>query len=273
MIERRFPSTNVYTNCLTGALPDKTVTHPRDCKNTIADYCPGYFDKTGKTAEKCFNHFHVKPDPEFVELPVFREHEDCMRKAESRAAECKPLLTEACLAQKVRSFKTIRLSMEMLEAMIRKEPDLRIVYLVRDPRGILKSRQATGEMSVVSGKDLLKEAKVLCHRMGFDTEVYAVLVQQYPRNILRVRYEDIAAAPVEQAQRIYTFIRAITLPETVRAFIEKSMNAETNDGWFGTSRRNATATAYSWRTKLTKQQIESMNNLCETVIKDLGYTL
>ena len=196
-----------------------------------------------------------------------------MDEAEKRALECRDILTKECLQQKVRSFKAIRLSMEMLEAMIRKEPELRIVYLVRDPRGIVNSRVATRELSATSGKKLQKEAEVLCHRMAFDTLLYEDLVSRFPLNFLRLHYEDIATQPMEQAERIYKFIRDISLPDTVRAFIQKSMHASNNDGSYGTSRKNATATAFSWRTKLPAHEIAGINSVCGSVIQKLNYTL
>ena len=43
------------------------------------------------------------------------------------------------------------------------------------------------------------------------------------------------------------------------------MNSTKEDGTYGTARKNATATAYKWRTKLTEFQLEDINNKCKTV--------
>ena len=57
---------------------------------------------------------------------------------------CLPVLYQACLSSKVSVAKILRLSMERAEVLLKEDPKIKIVHLVRDPRGILNSRANTG---------------------------------------------------------------------------------------------------------------------------------
>ena len=249
------------------------VVEPYLCKAQIAANCPSSFDRGTTKLEDCYNHFHGSPNPSVAALPGFQTYDECTRTAEKRVLQCKDVLTESCKRYKVRSFKTIRMSMEIVGEMIEQEPELKFVYLVRDPRGIVQSRNSIKEMSILANHDIGKEAAALCHRMLLDNEIYSQLATKYPHNILRVRYEDITAEPKEQAQKIYSFARNSELPDTINEFLRKSMNSTKEGGTYGTARKNATATAYKWRTKLTEFQLEDINNKCKTVLDILGYGL
>ena len=85
--------------------------------------------------------------------------------------------------------------------------------------------------------------------------------------------EDIALAPLEQAQIIYNFTRHSPLPETVLSFLNKSMNSDSDNGYLGTSRKNATATAYLWRQRLSVTNQKVITNLCLSVLNKLNYKI
>ena len=57
---------------------------------------------------------------------------------------CLSVLRKACTSAKVSIAKTVRLSMEEAETLLKADSKFKVIHLVRDPRGVLKSRQISG---------------------------------------------------------------------------------------------------------------------------------
>ena len=268
------PSIAEYQKCLslkerelTGQLKSKQVVKPLNCNKAIDKFCPNYFSKPTSKLHVCYNHFHVATNSSFSNLAEFQQHDKCMKMAETIFHKCKNILTKSCKSHNVRSFKTIRMNMDEVQSLIEKEPTLKIVHLVRDPRGVVNSRVGSGS------KYISEEAKLLCSQMLINILECQKLKEKYPNNIFQVRYEDIAAAPIEQAQVIYNFTRNSPLPESVLSFLNKSMNSDINSGQMGTSRKNSTATAYMWRQKLSVTDQNVITNHCSSVLDKLNYKM
>ena len=51
------------------------------------------------------------------------------------------MLRKACTSAKVSIAKTVRLSMEEAETLLKADSKFKVIHLVRDPRGVLKSRE------------------------------------------------------------------------------------------------------------------------------------
>ena len=57
--------------------------------------------------------------------------------------DCLPQLDEACRSAKVVMAKTVRFTMKQALTLIRHDPKVKVIHLVRDPRGVLQSREVT----------------------------------------------------------------------------------------------------------------------------------
>ena len=161
--------------------------------------------------------------------------------------------------------------MEMVADLLKRDPSLKVIYLVRDPRGIVASRIATRHVSAVSARSATREASFLCARMLFDLTLYANLRAKYPHNIVQVKYEDIVKAPQEKAAFLYQFTRQSPVPEYIVSFIRESTHAKKDSGPFDTLRKNATASAYRWTKQLSNELKRSISGVCKDVLQMLGY--
>ena len=244
------------------------------CKSFVRKDCPTHFEKPLNASKlfQCYNHLHIQPNKALGNLQSFKMHSKCMQDASSVTQRCTKPLADSCEQRHVRSFKTIRMSMEMMETLLKQEPSLKIIHLVRDPRGILSSRFATSQVSGLAKRKMDKEAKVLCHRMLFDLDEYSKLHEKYPNNIVQVRYEDIATSPEESAKVLYQFTRGIAVPEQVESFIKKNTHATKDNGSYGTARKDSAAMAMQWKTKLSVQNRNITSTICKSVIEKLGYS-
>ena len=271
MARMQYAATDSYRACI----GEKTKRQIWQCKRFIKKDCPHQFDKPLNRSKlfKCYNHFHVQRNRAFGNLQTFKKHSKCMQDASAITQECTKALIESCEQRFVKSFKTIRMSMEMMEILIKQEPSLKIIHLVRDPRGILTSRFAIHFVSHLAEMTMEKEAKALCHRMLFDIDKYSQLKNKYPNNIVQLRYEDIATLPEASAKFLYQFTRGIAVPEQVISFIKNSTHAQ-NDNlqWNGTARKDSATTAYQWKTTLSAQNQSMISKtICKYVIEKLKY--
>nr|KAG5700593.1 hypothetical protein BaRGS_015389 [Batillaria attramentaria] len=123
---------------------------------------------------------------------------------ESHWNNCVDAMTQICRYQyKVTVVKTIRFHMARALEMMRNDPKLKVVHLVRDPRPVLLSRFRHGYANF---NELPLEASRLCRSMSDDLELaHSVLDSDLQRRYKLIRYEDIAASPLEMTKSLYSF--------------------------------------------------------------------
>ena len=274
MIDRDLYKLRHYRNCLLKS-DGRRFEPPFTCKKDvdIQNYCPSYFTMTDDKLSACYDHFHGTPNSKFAKSKTFKLLDMCLETSRTRLSECRSYITQSCLDSKVRSFKTIRLTMELVDDLFSLDPSIKIMYLVRDPRGIVNSRSSINETSIQANSSIAKEAQALCDRMSRDFEEYERLIEKYPGSIYFIRYEDIAESPLERAQDIYSFVRSSGLSESVEDFLRRNVNSHDDGKNFGTHRQNSKKTAYKWREKLSADRIESIKEHCKEIIEKLGYEL
>ena len=178
-----------------------------------------------------------------------------------------------CLATSVRAIKTIRFLMYMSEAVLKKDPTIRFILYVRDPRGTILSRW--GIETHLRKKNVYAQrqhALELCTRMQHDFDVYQQLSVKYPGHFLLVRYEDLALYPHETSKFIYN-----SLGRTVPLSVDKWINGHTHStkkvkAVLGTN-RNSSAVAERWRTDMTQKEQTIITSQCKRLLRTLGYPL
>ena len=163
--------------------------------------------------------------------------------------------------------------MEISATMIRSEPSLKVVYLTRDPRGIVHSRLHSQLMSRLSNNDPIKEARILCKQMSHDITIYQNIRINYPNNIQLLKYEDIVRSPIAQMQLVHRFTGGSILNKDVQTEFLRNFNSFNDNGTFGTQRRNGTKTANKWREGFTTNQLNMINAYCKDVIHKLSYEM
>ena len=132
------------------------------------------------------------------------------------------------------------------------ESDVRVVYLVRDPRGVLRHSK-------------LKPQKV-CGDMARDWELALDLVSQFPQQFYLVRYEELARAPVTEVTALLKrWDISLELGETSLG------EEEAEDTW--SLKRNPVTRVNSWKTGLTSSELRSIENSCSEALSKMEYQL
>ena len=167
--------------------------------------------------------------------------------------------------------------MELAEEAMQRDATLHLVYMVRDPRGMLNSWWTSTVIakkinnSRYSGVEMEADARLMCKRILSDWKVFSRLRVQYPGRCLQLRYEDLAESPERVVRMVYRFLGYHETPSDVLTGIQEMASANMSDGVFGVRRTNSSATAHKWETQLTLYRLRIITDNCQELLQEFGY--
>ena len=188
----------------------------------------------------------------------------------STVRPCVDHMETACQEAKMTGTKVIRVDAEDVAELLRLDPSIKVIHVVRDPRGIMASRYSIHRWSKTRFSDY---SYSLCRTMLNDVKVMDTIGQQLPSSVLRIPYEKAATLPYVTTQEIYDHLGLGSIPSEVTNWLRGSTHAVQNSGRYGTARTDSAKHAYSWKHDLSDIQKSQINNLtnCAEVINALGY--
>ncbi len=187
-------------------------------------------------------------------------------------------LSKTCRHYRHIGIKTIRLTdIQLLNQLTTSSHlNIKILHLVRDPRGIMNSRFAETEKNV---EFLRKKGKTGDETSDLCRSVYRNLnyINSGKENLSwlndgykLIRYEDTAMNPTKSAQEIYEFL-GIPFPEPLYDWIEA--NTKFNKGGQRSHTRNSKSIAHAWRQHLNLSDVLHVQDKCRKVMTLLGYNI
>lgn len=148
-----------------------------------------------------------------------------------------------------------------------------MVHYSRDSRATALSRLHTNWLMFDrENRSTIRELEYICHRMREDIRHRHILENKYPGTFTNLTYESLAIDPERFARKIYSIFNG-TYPAVWRAFVAEHMRGESDGATFGTTVRNATETAFRWRTQISADELDVINSFCSDIIRELGYQL
>ncbi|XP_076370502.1 carbohydrate sulfotransferase 1-like isoform X2 [Tachypleus tridentatus] len=188
-------------------------------------------------------------------------------------------ITSFCQRYLIKVVKVIRFSLNQVQEMLEKNKNLnlKIIHMVRDPRGIMKSRLMEKEVSVWCQKSLCSDFKSLCTQISDDLTYGCEIKAKFPEKYKLLRYEDLAQKPLETAQDIFRFLGKESLPEEVVKFVishtkvTKFPVTKEKLLWEYTTFRNSSATAVSWINELPFNIVLKVQSNCIDVFNRMSY--
>jgi len=194
-------------------------------------------------------------------------------------------LSHVCPLFPIKLIKTVRLRVRKIEKLL-SDPamDLKVIVLVRDPRGVYNSRN-TGPVKNWCKNDLCANPVTGCQDLNNDIQAAFSLESRYPGSVRLVRYEDLSMFPEETARSMLDFLD-LPFTEGIAHYIEthtskeklkvvknkKTKKIERHKDTYGTA-RNSTATAFAWRENLGFSETEKIQEACLVPMEKLGYKL
>ncbi|XP_042878592.1 uncharacterized protein LOC122257394 [Penaeus japonicus] len=173
----------------------------------------------------------------------------------------KDYLSAVCKYMPVNVMKTVRMGLSPVVALLQDPSlDLRVVHLVRDPRGSLHSRmQLTWCHS-----QACSDPNTVCGDLMTDLKLSEWVKERFPEKYLLVRYEDLGLQPEETARRIFKFLQ-LTYHKSVASFVRDhtSINRKTKKkpSTYSTY-RDSKSTTFAWRGALNFTTLEEIQNVC-----------
>nr|XP_054755219.1 carbohydrate sulfotransferase 1-like [Lytechinus pictus] len=211
------------------------------------------------------------------------------------------LYKQICLAYNGNvAVKLIRSNLLNLKPLLDDDlVDVRIIQLVRDPRGTANSRleyfsakkdeippglkrNSLNPVKFDEGiflppKDMLKlTTQTFCSWLRQSLKIALSQPAWLQGRYMLIRYEDFAERPRMTAQEIYNFLGRPTPPEVLEWIKEntqgKTKGENPNHPLFSLS-KNSSSTASRWRLNLSREQVMIVQNECEDSMRLLGYQI
>ena len=169
---------------------------------------------------------------------------------------------------------------------------LKVLHLVRDPRGLVASRLSggwgkpqglslrgnanRGSIDEKASADMLGTwINALCKQTMTDIESGLILQRSHGERAIAlrvVRFEDMVANMSDTLHSVLEWLGSDekkTTSSAIADFVRRKSSNRTADnieGHYSTAARNGTSVALSWRLKLSRWQIDVINEQCADVI-------
>ena len=223
------------------------------------------------------------------------------------------LFRNDCLKYRGRmAMKIIRGNLNDIEQVIKRTKlNIKVIHLVRDPRGTANSRRVY-LMSIDERKSVLNATTAetpsfrsgngangtlrmrslrkvglfdppvtpdratiddMCRRMRNNVGIAAKRPPWLHGRYKLVRYEDFSVDPIGTTRKIYDFLGE-TVPSAVIRYLEQNtQDTVKSDQQMFNTHKNSTATSTKWRQFFSYAEARQVQNICGDVMRTLGYKL
>ncbi|XP_078077438.1 carbohydrate sulfotransferase 1 [Mustelus asterias] len=222
-------------------------------------------------------------EPEQVGAAERWEEGECVRRC---GALNLTLAAQVCSRRHHIAIKTVRIpEISDLRTLV-EDPrlNLKVVQLVRDPRGILSSRIDTFPESFRAWKIWRNSGR---RPYNLDASHLTTTCEDFLNSVgtglarpgwlkgryMLVRYEDLAREPERKTEEIYRFLGVAMDGNVQRWILNNTRGAGASGNHKYATVRDSAATAESWRFKLNYDMVELVQNLCNLTLAQLGYKI
>lgn len=175
-------------------------------------------------------------------------------------------LNQFCRLFPFQSMKVVRLRVSLAEPLlIDSALNVKILLLVRDPRGTIQSRK---HRDWCPGQPDCDNAAILCKDMVSDYKAAEQLLKKYPKRFKTIRYEDLSLEPFKVTKDILTFYGLPFDPE-VEEFLDS--HTRTDIGGVSSTFRDSKTAPFHWMRDLAYDEIDHIQNKCTEAMKLWGY--
>ena len=178
-------------------------------------------------------------------------------KEEACAKEIKDL-KQLCLNSDIRSFKTIRLPMELIRRILKADPTIKIIYSTRDPRGMINSRK---NLEKFTNTTFEKRVIDLCIHVEHDHRLF-LKYRLVRRSSYQLNYDKLNIHLVEETKSIY---RHLGIDIKNSSVIKQISELDRSKG------EGKPSHVPKWKSTLTTDEVAVVNKECAWLMKTLGY--
>eukprot|EP00095_Tigriopus_kingsejongensis_P005426 maker-scaffold576_size132709-snap-gene-0.19 protein:Tk05426 transcript:maker-scaffold576_size132709-snap-gene-0.19-mRNA-1 annotation:"hypothetical protein DAPPUDRAFT_53049" len=166
------------------------------------------------------------------------------------------LFNDLCQMYPVRLVKVIRGSVQEFSGMLSQFERLRIVFLARDPRGIVNSRR-----HVDWCEEDCMDLTSLCQGLDDNLDSIHALAQDFPSQIYFLRYEDLCLEPETHVTSLFSFLgHPVTAP--IKKYILSHMTS--SDKEMHGTRKVSKNRVFQWAQDLDVAKIRAIEGHCHS---------
>lgn len=172
-----------------------------------------------------------------------------------------------CQLFPLQSMKVVRLRLALTQPIL-DDPQLanvRLVLLIRDPRGTLQSRK---HRDWCPGQPDCDDPRALCADMEADYYAARTMLRDYPDRVKVVRYEDLSLDPYAMTQSILAFY-GLPFDAAVEEFLDSHTRSDI--GGVSSTFRDSKSAPFHWINDLSYHEIERIQASCAVAMRLWGY--
>ncbi|XP_050718060.1 carbohydrate sulfotransferase 3-like [Eriocheir sinensis] len=171
-----------------------------------------------------------------------------------------------CKDASIRILKTIRARASFLLPWLAKRQDVKVIHLVRDPRGILSSVKRGQQLWSDNNRDIALQ----CANIKGDLSLETLGPQRY----LRVEYEDLVDKQMEVTRLMFSFLGVPVTP-SVEEFVKEHTHQDPDptpvpQRYLNTYRDSGYRHDH-WRNELDGLEVQHIQTVCREVMNLLHY--
>ncbi|XP_030561816.1 carbohydrate sulfotransferase 4 isoform X1 [Drosophila novamexicana] len=176
-------------------------------------------------------------------------------------------LTPFCRLFPIQSMKTVRLRLAQAEQLLQDQSlsNVRIVLLVRDPRGTMQSRR---HRIWCGGNEDCEDPALVCQDLVDDYKTADKLLKVYPGRFRTLRYEDLSLNPYDVTQDILQFY-GLPFDPAVEEFLDT--HTKENKGGVSSTYRDSRSAPFHWKQDLRADEIKQIQDVCVEAMDLWGY--
>ncbi|XP_066971281.1 carbohydrate sulfotransferase 1-like [Macrobrachium rosenbergii] len=173
-------------------------------------------------------------------------------------------LGRLCSLFPIHVMKVVRARLEILAPLL-KDPKVRIVWLVRDPRAVMNSRISSITWCETRA---CKDPAYLCSDILVDFSTYLVLKEEYPAQVMLLRYEDLAKNPYEKSKEVLKFA-GLSFHKRVKDYLDDHLTSDEDEPW--STRHDPKTRVGRWMKVMKFEDVIKTQYHCKGIMKSLGY--
>lgn len=175
-------------------------------------------------------------------------------------------VNEFCTKSRYFVTKLVRLLAKDAETLLTdSESNIKILLLIRDPRGIMLSRRQQDWCH--DNSDCISVSN-LCKDMENDFKSATILAKKYPQRFKVVRYEDLSTYPYDVTEKIMKFC-GLPFDGHVKKFLDTHTVA--NNGNEYATFRDSKKAPFDWIEQMSFFNIQKIQSECSEAMSLWGY--
>jgi hypothetical protein len=212
-----------------------------------------------------------------------RVWEECQHYDRPSLCHRPELLAQLCASFPINLIKAVELPVRDLISLLTKkgvnsfssslvineDEELKIIYLVRDPRGTLSSR---AKLDWCQANPKCREPYQLCAHIEEDIDLLGKHLAGHNNSrhyLLILKFENLAINVKTETEKLFRFLE-LPVTELTRAFLDSHTESnQTNDNDPFSTVRQSNAVAHGWKTKLKPEEIDAITEVCTPLLKKL----